>query len=749
MKEHILLALMSVDIGGAETHVVELAIGLKKRGYYPVIVSAGGTYEKEFAKYGIPHYYAPLTSKNPINMLRSYYIMKHIIIKEKIDVVHGHARIPSFILGLLCRRMKFPFLTSAHGTYNLAEIFRFLTNWGQRTISVSNDISKYLMENYHIPKDHIIMSVNGINTDKFCRDIDSSDIIEEFHLQPGKVRIVHVSRLDDDSKDVAFELLDAAQRLKKDIPNLEVVVVGNGKYFNDLQKKAKDLNKKDPYVILAGSRMDVYKFLGIADVFVGIARSALEALSCEKNVILAGISGYLGLFSESKLEESEKTNFTCRGYGKTTSDILYQDLYHYFKEMTEKEKEHLRQFGREVVLENYSLDKMVNTNIQAYDTVLAHYKHDNDFVVLGYYGFSNSGDDSLLHAIVQDIHQLDATAKICVLSKNPKSTRQIYGVEAVNRLNPFSMLHAIRHSHVLLAGSGNLIQDGTSSKSLYYYLYVISYAQRHGLKTMLYANGIGPVHKRKNVLRARKVLNRMDYITLREPDSVQELKHMNVENPHIELTADPVFRLNASEDADIENNLMITFQNHSHKYFGVSVRKWSECKKDFYTELAKTCDYITEHYHLTAVFLPMQRSYDVEYSERVRAAMKSPSLMLSDTISGSDMMGIIRHMDFMIAMRLHALVYAANVGVPIFGIEYNPKVSGFMKYIGFKNYVTIPDFCLENNIPHIKACLQKEGDLSSCCIADMREKSFANARIAVDLLREQEKEQENGQNSSN
>lgn len=744
MKEHILLALMSVDIGGAETHVLELAIGLKKRGYYPVIVSAGGTYEKEFAENGIPHYYAPLTSKNPINMIRSYYIMKRIILKEKIDVVHGHARIPSFILGLLCKRMKFPFLTSAHGTYNLAEIFRFLTNWGQRTISVSNDISKYLTENYHIPKNHIIMSVNGINTDKFGRDIDSSDVMEEFHLQADKVRIVHVSRLDDDSKDVAFELLDAAQRLKKEIPNLEVIVVGNGKYFNDLQKKAHQFNGKDPYIILTGGRMDVYKFLGLADVFVGIARSALEALSCEKNVILAGISGYLGLFGEDKLEMSEKTNFTCRGYGETTSDILYRDLKYYFTQMTEEEKEHLRQFGRQVVLKNYSLDKMINTNIEAYETVLAHYKHYNDFVVLGYYGFANSGDDSLLHAIIQDIHQLDSTAKICVLSKNPKSTRQVYGVDAVNRLNPFSMLPAIRNSRVLLAGSGNLIQDGTSSKSLYYYLYVISYAQRHGLKTMLYANGIGPVNKEKNIIRSRYILNKMDYITLREPDSVKELTRMHVQNEHIKLTADPVFRLQASQDENIANDLLMQLKNSSQKYFGVSVRKWSGCKKDFYNELAKTCDYITSEYHMTAVFLPMQRTYDVEYSERVRAAMTSPSLMLSDTISGSDMMGIIRHMDFMIAMRLHAFVYAANVGVPIFGIDYNPKVSGFMKYIGFKNYITIPEFSLENNIPHIQTCLQEGSSLSEENIVQLHEKSFSNAQIAVSLLKEQEKEHANG-----
>jgi D-alanyl-D-alanine carboxypeptidase len=39
-------------------------------------------------------------------MARSYFILKKIIKKEKVDIVHSHARIPSFVCGLLKKRMK-------------------------------------------------------------------------------------------------------------------------------------------------------------------------------------------------------------------------------------------------------------------------------------------------------------------------------------------------------------------------------------------------------------------------------------------------------------------------------------------------------------------------------------------------------------------------------------------------------------------------------------------------------------------
>ena len=105
-KYKILMALMGLEIGGAETHVVELSKELKKQGYDIIVASNGGVYEKELAEAGIRHYHVPLNQRNVLKMARSYFILKKIIKKEKVDIVHSHARIPSFVCGLLKERMK-------------------------------------------------------------------------------------------------------------------------------------------------------------------------------------------------------------------------------------------------------------------------------------------------------------------------------------------------------------------------------------------------------------------------------------------------------------------------------------------------------------------------------------------------------------------------------------------------------------------------------------------------------------------
>jgi len=176
---NILMALMQLDIGGAETHVVELSKELKRRGHNIVIASKGGVYLPELEEAGIKHYVVPLHDKNPKNMLTSYRMLKEIIKDEKIDIVHSHTRISSFILGKLHKKMKFPFVTTAHWIFNTKYGLKYITDWGQRTLAVSKDIKKYLIDNYKMPVENITVTVNGIDVDKFSANGAKPEIVKE------------------------------------------------------------------------------------------------------------------------------------------------------------------------------------------------------------------------------------------------------------------------------------------------------------------------------------------------------------------------------------------------------------------------------------------------------------------------------------------------------------------------------------------------------------------------------------------
>lgn len=368
---NILMALMQLDIGGAETHVVELSKELKRRGHNIVIVSRGGVYQTELEKAGVKCYEAPLHSKKPGDMLSARKILKEIIETEKIDLVHSHTRISSFILGKLHKKMKFPFVTTAHWIFNTKFGLKYLSDWGQKALAVSEDIKEYLMKNYKMTESDITVTVNGIDAEKFSKDTDKKPVMDEFNISEEDNLVVYVSRMDTSRSLVAHQLIESVIRLDNIVENLKCIIVGDGDDFENVKKEAEDANEKlgREAIILCGARVDIDKIIAPAKLFVGVSRAALEAMASEKPTIIAGNEGYVGLFSEDKLPVCLETNFCLRGCEMSTTDLLAQDIGGFFG-LWEEDQEKLGKYGREVVLEKYSVKRMADDAEKVYKEVM-------------------------------------------------------------------------------------------------------------------------------------------------------------------------------------------------------------------------------------------------------------------------------------------------------------------------------------------------------------------------------------------
>ncbi len=370
-KMNILMALMQLDIGGAETHVVELSKELKRRGHNIVIVSRGGVYQAELEAAGIKHYEAPLHSKKPNDMLAAKKILKNIIENEKIDLVHSHTRISSFILGKLHKKMKFPFVTTAHWIFDTRFGLKYLTDWGQKALAVSEDIKEYLMKNYKMPEKDITVTVNGIDVEKFSKDTDKKPVMDEFEIKEEDNLVVYVSRMDQSRSLVAHQLIESVVRLDNIVENLKCIIAGDGDDFENVKKEAFEANNKlgRDAIMLAGARVDIDKLVAPAKLFVGVSRAALEAMASEKPTIIAGNEGYVGLFSEDKLDVCLETNFCLRGCEMSTTDLLAQDIGAFFG-LWEEDQEKLGQYGREIVVKHYSVKRMADDAEKVYEEVM-------------------------------------------------------------------------------------------------------------------------------------------------------------------------------------------------------------------------------------------------------------------------------------------------------------------------------------------------------------------------------------------
>lgn len=359
----------------------------------------------------------------------------------------------------------------------------------------------------------------------------------------------------------------------------------------------------------------------------------------------------------------------------------------------------------------------------------------SDIIISGYYGLGNSGDEALLESIVSDLKSINPDITITALSGDAKLTEKTYGIKTVNRFNLFAVVREFRSAKLLLSGGGTLIQDATSTKSLLYYLGIISLAKKMGLKTMLYANGMGPI-KDKNVKRVHKVLNKTDLITLRENVSLEEIKRCSITIPKVLVTADPAFNLKASPK---ENALRI-FSEYSipdgAKLVAVSVRESGNAPKNFESEMARSLDSIAQKGYIP-IFIPMQRKADLGISLRIASKMEEQSRIIDCELSVCDMLAIIGQCDVVCGMRLHMLIFASVMDVPMAGIAYDPKIKGFMEYMHQKNYVTLEKFNEESFTEISEKVLENREQLReelTSALAPIRQKAKENAYLALELL---------------
>ena len=742
-KQTVLMTLMGLEIGGAETHVVELSKELKNQGYNIIVASNGGVYEKELLEAGITHYNVPMHQRNIFKMIKSYFLLKKIIKDENVDIVHAHARIPGFICGLLHKKMNFTFVTSTHGVYSTKMGLKYLTNWGQKVIAVSEDIKKYLMDCYGIKNKDIFITINGIDTNKFSPNTSGDRVRAELGLKEDEPTVIHVSRLDEGGSATACEvLINSAYSLCKEIPNIKIVVAGGGNLFDSLKKKADEVNKVigRECIIMLGARTDINEILMAGDVFVGVSRAALEAMASEKVTILAGYAGYMGIFDDTKLLDAMDNNFCCRGFEPTMVEPLVKDIVYFFKEMPQEDKDRLGKYGREVIFEHYSVSRMAKDCIEAYnegikDTNTPHY----NVIMSGYYGFNNSGDEAILLSMHKNIERMGDNISITVLSNKPEETKAKYGVDVVYRFSFKEVFNAIKNCDVVLSGGGSLLQDSTSTRSLMYYLSIILLAKMLGKKVMLYANGIGPVSKNFNRQIVKTVVNKADLITLREGYSYEELKSMGVSAKSF-VTADPVFTLDSISDEDADKLLAKAGIPTDKDIIGVSVRSVKNWRNEdeFVEEMAYLCDTLYEKYNRNIVFIVMQVPNDIKISEKVHEKMKNPSYVLKSSYSPYELMGIIGRMSFIVSMRLHTLIFAARKRIPLVGFVYDPKIQYYLDKLQMPSGGDIHDFDMNKTLEIIDDMIvnhEKYEKILDKSADELEQDAHKNEQYLMELLK--------------
>lgn len=738
----ILMCTSAMEMGGAETHIFELSKKLILQGHKVMILSGGGMFAEKLEKLGALREDIDWMSLSFKKLPSLCARAKKIVKSFSPDIVHSHSRIPSLVMSYVCKKEKIPHVTTDHAKFDISSpLTKYLTRWGEKTVAVSSDLKEYLLSNFKsIKEKDIFVTVNGIDTERFCKKdrATKEKLCDELCIERNSKIILSVSRLDNTAYLCVYELLDIAKKLYERFPDSHLLIAGAGNVFEDVCARAELINKEigKEYIKLLGARSDTDILCGVCDVFVGCARSAIEAISCRAPAIICGNGEYLGVLSKENIDFCTNSNFTARGCEKISCDTLFSDICSVLENSSDHDK--ITLFARELICKKYSVEKMVEDCKAAYFCAIRSGNTGYDCVITGYYGHGNSGDDALLLSVISNLRKNMPHLRICVLCKNSKELKSMLSeldVSTKGRFNIFTTLYAFARSSSLIFGGGTLLQDNTSTKSLLYYILILRLAKLMGLGTMLYANGIGPLHRAKNAKRVAKIIPELDTITLRDENSLALLQKLGVKTDNVCVTADEVLTNPVPEKA-FADDICEKYWIAGIDYFVVSVRSWSKAPAQFYERLELALHSFCENTGLAPVFLVMEREHDFEITQKLSETFDEARIVFSDC-NLDETVAICTNAKYVISMRLHALVYAALGNVALFGLVYDPKVESFLRQIGAdKEYIDISDeqADLEGGILDGYRNFEYQSDIRAERINILKDKANNNSVIAQKFL---------------
>jgi polysaccharide pyruvyl transferase CsaB len=299
----------------------------------------------------------------------------------------------------------------------------------------------------------------------------------------------------------------------------------------------------------------------------------------------------------------------------------------------------------------------------------------------GYYGFGNFGDEAILRVIVDEWRARRPADALTVLSADPVQTASTFGVAAVPRMNAGAVGEAIRSADLVVSGGGGLLQSTTSLRSLLYYTGIIREARRAGRKTAIFAQGIGPLDFFGRQV-VKGTCGDVGLAIVRDAQSAALLQPL-VPRVHVEVGADPVFLASTSAPQQAREALAREgITDASGEIFTVVVRK-SPMLPRVAVALAAGIDRIVQRTGAHAVFVPLQRPDDVEAAIDVIRRCKSAPTLIGGGYDLPTMTALVQRSAAVVSMRLHALILAARLGVPLLAIPYDPKVTGLLEELTY------------------------------------------------------------------
>lgn len=304
-----------------------------------------------------------------------------------------------------------------------------------------------------------------------------------------------------------------------------------------------------------------------------------------------------------------------------------------------------------------------------------------DYLVAGYYGMQNTGDDALLASVYQGIRTDMPDARVAVTARQDIAGQAILPLRQKFRGHDrLALYRAALHSNHIVFGGGSTLHSQRDI-DLKRHMLKLSPGSRHSAVGI----GLGPFADRQTYQSCRRLLEQLSYVGVRDRQSLQICEDMDLQTK-FELTFDlaPAYLHGCTLDNPQQSRTGIGINLCPLESLQCGAAEAELQRVDKLAQVLNEVTKITGEPVVLLDFNGHDELGDGNLNSRLQLAL-APHVCVRRLPYVEDPgqhLRTIAGLRCLLAMRLHAQIYAYMADTPTIALQYHSKNRGWAEQIG-------------------------------------------------------------------
>lgn len=289
--------------------------------------------------------------------------LRRLMRQRRVDLVHTHSSVDSWLAGLAARSLGLPLVRSRHVSIPILRRRALVYRLADRIIT-SGDAVKALVARAGIPERRIVSIPAGVDTSRFHPGVSGRAVRQELGLGVDGPVVGLVANVRGSKGHNVF--LEAAREIVATVPSTRFLIVGEGVGYDDVRRRVEAMGL-GRHLVMTGFRRDIPEVMAALDVLTlpsirseAISQVVPQALAVGTPVVASTVGG-----SPEVIRDGETGRLVPPG----DAHALARAILELLRDPTGARA--MARAGGEMVRARWSIDASMGATTREYETLLA------------------------------------------------------------------------------------------------------------------------------------------------------------------------------------------------------------------------------------------------------------------------------------------------------------------------------------------------------------------------------------------